>query len=367
MVYKAIGLMSGSSLDGLDIAFVHLQEIAGKWTYELITTDCYQYDAEWKKRLKASTGMYAYEYQLLHADYGHYLGKQVNRFIEEHNLHHQVALIASHGHTTFHVPESQMTSQLGDGSAIAAETGLAVISDLRALDVALGGQGAPIVPLGEKLLFGEYDLLLNLGGIVNISGRKNESYLAFDICSANGILNALASQAGLEYDEDGKLASGGEVEKELLYELNALDFYSKSYPKSLANTFGTEIVLPLIEKYGLNIPDALRTYVEHIGMQVQNAIQTLKAAHQLNSTADKMLVTGGGAFNDFLMQRMQKVLSEENIMIVIPDDNVVKFKEALIMALLGVLRWREEYTVLSSVTGARKNSIGGALWLGTDA
>src|SRR6476660_5986878 len=184
MVYRAIGLMSGSSLDGLDIAFVEFQENAGKWSYEILNVDCYQYTDEWMKRLKSAISLSALDYQLLHVDYGHYIGQQVNQFIEKNNLQYQVALIASHGHTTFHVPERKMTAQLGEGAAIASEALLPVVTDLRALDVALGGQGAPIVPIGEKLLLGDYNYFLNLGGIANIS-INTEPYLAFDVCPAN--------------------------------------------------------------------------------------------------------------------------------------------------------------------------------------
>ena len=359
--------MSGSSLDGLDIAFVHLVETSGKWTYEFIETECYSYTTEMILRLKSAVDLGARDYLILHSDYGHYLGQQVNKFMEDRGLHHQVAMISSHGHTTFHEPANRMTAQLGDGSAIAAETGLPVISDLRSLDVSLGGQGAPIVPMGENLLFEEYSFLLNLGGIANISCKTSDGYIAFDICPANAILNLLAMKAGKEYDEGGLLAYGGEVSLALLEELNSIPFYGEGYPKSLANSFGIEIVLPIIEKYKLNTPDALRTYVEHISMQIRNAILKTRDLHQTISPEYKMLVTGGGAFNTFLMKRIFNVLQEDNIAIDIPDGTVVKYKEALIMALLGVLRWREEYTVLSSVTGASKNSIGGALWLGTDA
>ena len=170
MVYRAIGLMSGSSLDGLDIVFAEINENGGKWTYEIIQADCYSYPAEWIKRLKEATSLTALDYQLLHIEYGHYLGEQVNRFIEEHQLHYQVALVASHGHTTFHIPAKKMTAQLGDGAAIAATTQLPVVSDLRSLDIAFGGQGAPIVPIGEKLLLGDYNYFLNIGGIANIAG-----------------------------------------------------------------------------------------------------------------------------------------------------------------------------------------------------
>ena len=193
MVYRVIGLMSGSSLDGLDIAFVEFQENAGKWGYEIKAAECYSYTEEWVNKLKNAISLNGMDYQLLHTDFGHYIGKQINKFIEEKKLHYQVALIASHGHTTFHVPAKKMTAQLGDGAAIAAVTQLPVVADLRALDVALGGQGAPIVPIGEKLLLGGYDYFLNLGGIANISHNADPStgsgYIAFDVCPANRVLN----------------------------------------------------------------------------------------------------------------------------------------------------------------------------------
>jgi anhydro-N-acetylmuramic acid kinase len=366
MVYKAIVLMSGSSLDGLDIAYVYLQETAGKWSFEMVRTAWYVYPSDWRNRLASVGKLGALQFQQLHADYGHYLGREVNRFISENELDHQVALVSSHGHTAFHFPGTLLTSQLGEGAAIAAETSLPVVSDLRSLDIALGGQGAPIVPMGEKLLFGEYELLLNLGGIANISFASGDSYIAFDICSANAILNFLAHAAGKEYDDGGKMALSGELNKALLDELNALDYYSHAYPKSLDNSFGVENVLPVIEKYGLPVVDSLRTYAEHIALQVLLAVQRLKSGLSFSSPSS-MLVTGGGVFNDFLIARMRTLLLQEDVTIDIPSPEVVKFKEALIMALLGVLRWRETYTVLSSVTGARRNSIGGALWLGTDA
>src|SRR5687767_774146 len=191
MVYKVIGLMSGSSLDGLDIAFVELQENGGKWSYEILQADCYEYNTAWIEKLKNAVDLNALDYQLLHTEYGHYLGKQVTLFIEKNNLHHQVNLISSHGHTTFHVPGKLMTGQLGDGAAIASEIELPVVTDLRAMDVAFGGQGAPIVPIGEKLLLGDYRYFLNLGGIANISANINDTFIAFDVCAANRVLNML--------------------------------------------------------------------------------------------------------------------------------------------------------------------------------
>jgi anhydro-N-acetylmuramic acid kinase len=371
MVYRIIGLMSGSSLDGLDVAYVEFTVSSGKWSYEIKAATCYPYSNEWVDRLRQATSLDGYHYQLLHVDYGHFLGEQVNRFIDEHALQYQVALITSHGHTTFHVPGKKLTAQLGDGAAIAAETGLPVVSDLRALDVALGGQGAPIVPIGEKLLLGEYDLFLNLGGIANISFNDPDRYIAFDICPANQVLNLLSKQEGNEFDDGGKMAAKGNVNESILELLNALDYYSKPFPKSLSNEFGPGVVYPIINSKRSSIKDALRTYVEHVVVQVKNAVdgvQSPVASSQSEpAKGKKILVTGGGAFNTFLVNRLTDVLQEIDIDVVVPNEMLVKYKEALIMALIGVLRWRQEYNTISSVTGASSDTIGGALWNGQEA
>jgi anhydro-N-acetylmuramic acid kinase len=371
MVYKVIGLMSGSSLDGLDIAYVHLQERAATsqlpktWDFSLLQTACYPYPEAWKQRLASATALGALDYQVLHVEYGHYLGEQVSRFIAEFGLHYQVQLIVSHGHTTFHWPARKMTAQLGDGAAIAAETRINVVSDLRAMDLALGGQGAPIVPIGEKLLLPGYEFFLNLGGIANVSrhgvgdaGGVAETFRAFDVCPANRVLNALAELEGRPYDEGGDMAATGRVDESLLRELNALSYYGLPSPKSLANEFGTETVLPLVRARGLSTADALRTYVEHIAQQVGRAVGEGQHA------GARMLVTGGGAHNSFLVERLRHNLGVE---VVVADDQLADYKEALIMALIGVLRWREENNVMASVTGASRDSIGGAVWIGQEA
>lgn len=365
--------MSGSSLDGLDIAFVEFHEQAGAWTYEIKATECYAYSEEWVERLKRATSLNALDYQLLHTAYGHYTGQLVNAFIEEHSLDYQVQLIASHGHTTFHVPAQKMTAQLGDGAAIAAATGINVVSDLRAMDLALGGHGAPIVPIGEKLLLKEYPLFLNLGGIANISCNLTDRYIAFDVCPANRVLNLLAQKTGKSFDEGGQLAAGGTLQPELLNTLNSLEYYHLPPPKSLANDFGTDVVFPLVtgSRFRIKdtwIQDSLRTYVEHIAVQIRNAFASLQAPSiQLPAEGLKLLATGGGAHNNFLVERISTLLREINIEVVVPDKKLVDFKEAIIMGLIGVLRWREENNVLASVTGSLRDSIGGAVWIGQEA
>ena len=392
MVYKVIGLTSGSSLDGLDIAYVHLQErLATRqapkgWDFELVKADCYPYSDDWRGRLGTARGLSALDYQLLHVEYGRYLGEQALRFVRENGLEYQVQLVVSHGHTVFHEVDRHMTAQLGDGAALAATARVNVVSDLRAMDVALGGQGAPIVPIGEMLLLQEYAWFLNLGGIANVSRAwtpggdgKAGGFAAFDVCPANRVLNELAADEGLPYDAGGALAAGGSVDEELLGRLNALPYYQKGFPKSLANEFGTETVLPLIraamkggsaggaagENAGgrLTTADALRTYTRHIAEQVGLAVRLLMTG----AGAGNMLVTGGGAHNTYLIGQLREVLEDMGVEVVVPDSGLVDYKEALIMALIGVLRWREENNVLASVTGASRDSIGGAVWIGQEA
>jgi len=366
MVYRAIGIMSGSSLDGLDIAFAEFHETSGKWNYEIKAADCLAYGDQWVQQLQYATQLSALEYYRLHTAYGHYIGEQVSRFIEDNGLQYQVQLIASHGHTTFHEPHHKMTAQLGDGAAIASVTGINVVSDLRSIDMALGGQGAPIVPIGEKLLLGDYDFFLNIGGIANISFNNPHSYIAFDICPANRVLNMLAMEAGSPFDESGAMAATGTIREPLLNRLNALEYYSSAYPKSLANNFGTDVIFPLIKEAGYDTRDALRTYGEHIVIQIRNATADIQKKYLPPSKGSKLLACGGGVHNIFLMERLKETLQPCGVEIVIPDKKLADFKEALIMALIGVLRWREENNVMASVTGARRDSIGGAVWIGQE-
>jgi anhydro-N-acetylmuramic acid kinase len=360
MQYRVIGLMSGSSLDGLDIAFVQFEETAGKWQFEMLESACIPYPAEWKQKLTSLPTVSAKDYLLLHTEYGHYLGKSVNDFLEEKNLAYQVQLIASHGHTAFHLPAYHMTAQLGEGGAIAAITGIRTITDFRSVDVALGGQGAPVVPIGEKLLFPEFDLYLNIGGIANLSVNSG-SFIGFDVCPANRVLNLLALDTPKGFDENGRLAESGLLNEGLLRVLNAFPYYQLPYPKSLSNDFGIHELFPLFEKSSLSVPDALRTYSRHIVFQISKSIRELKKAVPGKEYL-RLLITGGGAHNGFLVKSLQEEILPDGIECVVPHKNLVDYKEALVIALMGALRWREDINVMHSVTGASKDSINGAVW-----
>lgn len=351
--------MSGSSLDGLDIAFVELTEQRGNWSYAFVATECVPYSPEWAADLLNAPGLSVPEFLRLHTRYGHYVGEQVTAFIEKNSLHHKVHFIASHGHTVFHEPATKTTSQIGCGAAIAAVTNLPVITDLRALDVALGGQGAPIVPIGDKLLFASYPYLLNLGGIANLTVQTGEKRLAFDIGPANAVLNRLAQREGKAFDENGTLAQSGNVVQELVTALNSGEYFRKSAPKSLSNVQALELGNAVLENTQHATADLLRSFAVHLSVQIA------EAAARFGNGAGALLVTGGGAHNGFLISLLREKLSPLGVEVVIPEKSLVDFKEALVMALFGTLRWREEENVLQSVTGAARSSVGGALWLGT--
>lgn len=350
--YNVIGLMSGSSLDGVDIAFCQLITNEGNWSFKILHCDCVPFNNYWKEILQKISKETAFNYHRTHVYLGHYLGQLAKKFIQKYQI--EPDLICSHGHTVFHEPSQRFTSQIGDGAAIAATTGIQTVSDLRTSDLALGGQGAPIVPIGDWHLFKDFRFCLNIGGIANISAKINNSILAFDIGAANQILNSLANVKNKAFDRNGEMAKAGLLNDDLLNELNALPFFQKSPPKSLSNQWVKNTIPPILQKYQIPIEDKLNTFSEHLAVQIG---QTLKAFAPTEK--DRMLITGGGTFNKYLVER---IAFNTPVKISIPESNIIKYKEALVMAFIGVLRVRNEANVLKSVTGANKNSISGAIY-----
>jgi anhydro-N-acetylmuramic acid kinase len=348
--YNVIGVMSGTSLDGIDLAHINFTIKNEKWSYEILESETVSYSNDWLNKLKIAVSFSSEELLKLNDDYTDYLGNVIKSFIAKYKILNLDA-VCSHGHTILHQPQNGFTLQIGNLPKIAEIINQKMVCDFRIQDVQLGGQGAPLVPIGDRILFAEYDYCLNLGGFSNVSFESNNKRIAFDISPVNTVLNFYANKLGLDYDDKGKISKSGKINLELLNELNSLDYYKKSFPKSLGFEFVKEIVLPLMENYSISIEDKIHTFTEHIALQTSLALPI---------KSGKILITGGGAYNDFLVERMRFYLP--NIEIIIPDNKTLEFKEALIFALLGVLKLRNEINVLSSVTGAKMNHISGVVY-----
>lgn len=348
--WNVIGVMSGTSLDGVDIVYTRISKNDNKFSFEILNALTSAYTKEWEQKLRNAFTATKSEIKALDIAYGKYLGEIVNEFISKNDIK-EIDFIASHGHTIFHKPEEGYTLQIGNGQEISNKTGLKVICDFRTQDVKLGGQGAPLVPIGDKLLFSNYDYCLNLGGFANISFDKNNERIAFDICPVNIALNHYAKTKGLNYDDKGVLAAKGNINKILLDELNQLAFYKAAVPKSLGFEFVKENIFPITDKYQLEIEDILSTLVAHIVTQIVSCFN--------NDVDSKVLVTGGGVFNSFLINQLKNNTKNE---IVVLDNQIINFKEALIFALLGVLRSDNQINCLSSVTGAKIDHSSGVIF-----
>lgn len=340
-----LGLMSGTSLDGIDLALCDISDR----TYRVLAAATVPYAESWQRRLASLEHASALEYAKAHVELGHLYGMEIRKFLADKGV--VVDAVASHGHTIFHQPDLGLTTQIGDGDAIAAETGLLVVSNFRTLDVALGGQGAPLVPIGDELLFGQYDACLNLGGIANISYRAEGKRVAFDICPCNMALNRLAARFGHPFDPEGSIARRGVCSSTLLGLLDGLDFYSAKPPKSLGKEWFLADFWPRVDAADGSAEDLLCTVVHHIARQVAHVVGQQRIG--------SLLITGGGAFNKYLVECITGLLP--SVEVVVPDSETVNYKEAIIFAFLGYLRLSGQVNTLASVTGARCDSVGGTI------
>lgn len=351
--YHAIGLMSGTSLDGLDIASCVFKKKNNQWEFQIDAAETIPYDDQLSTHLHHAHTYSGLELKKLDVELGSLFAASVNAFIEKHSC--KPDFIASHGHTIFHQPDIQLTHQIGSGAVLAAHTGLMTICDFRSTDVALGGQGAPLVPIADKDLFPDYDICMNLGGFANAT-FKDENMVAFDICPCNMIFNLLAKELQQPFDKDGEIARSGLLIAELLSSLNAIPFYQKPKEKSLGKEWFEEKFLPIIDQYSsYSTADVMRTCAHHIAYQISLQISQYQGKN--------VLITGGGAKNTFLIE----LLSKSDARVHIPDKKIIDFKEALAFAYLGVKRLEEEHNCMRETTGANRNSCGGAIYFGRNS
>jgi len=348
--YNVIGVMSGTSLDGVDLAHIQFRIKDKKWDFTILESETIPYDLTWVQTLKTAVDFSQIELEKLNQEYTSLLASIISDFITRHKIENLDA-ICTHGHTILHQPHNGFTLQIGNLPEIADLVQQTVVCDFRVQDVQLGGQGAPLVPIGDRILFPEYDYCMNLGGFSNVSFEENGTRIAFDISPVNTVLNFYANQFGFDYDDKGQISASGEINEALFNELNNLDFYQQNYPKSLGFEFVKETVLPIIESFEIDITDKMRTFTEHVALQIAQALPNKNG---------RLLITGGGAYNDFLIERIQFHLP--SIQIIIPENKILEFKEAVIFALLGVLKLRGEINVLSSVTGAETDHSSGNIY-----
>ncbi len=344
-----LGIMSGTSLDGIDMALCTFHSEGKRLEYRIIHACTVPYAPYFRKRLANATGLSAIEYARLDIALGQLTAQHINQWIGNGN---KPDFIASHGHTIFHDPAAGLTAQIGSGAVIAAHTGITTVCDFRTGDVALGGQGAPLVPIGDELLFGQYDACLNLGGFSNISYRDGEQRQAFDIAPCNMALNMLAEMLGQPFDFNGETARTGELIPELCTELDKLNYYRIPPPKSLGKEWFEACFSPVLSQFLKTHPvqDCLRTVVEHIARQIAGAVP---------HSSTSMLTTGGGAHNAFLIERLKEIWGGQ---VIVPDSLTIDYKEALVFAFLGLLRLKGKENCLKSVTGASRNCCGGAVY-----
>jgi len=340
--------MSGTSLDGIDLAEIFFDYANVKWNFNILAAETVPYSSFWKDELREAINYSEEKLERLDFKYTEKLSEEILKFIRKHNIL-EIDAVCSHGHTVLHQPEKGFTYQIGNLPRISKLLGQTVVCDFRMQDVELGGQGAPLVPIGDKLLFSEYDYCLNLGGFANCSFEKDGQRMAFDICPVNIVLNKYAEKLGKDFDEDGKLAASGNLDEGLLQKLNALTFYTEKPPKSLGLEWVREYIFPLLEAYEICSEAILRTFTEHIALQLANHF----------SEKASVLITGGGAYNSFLIDRLKNIASVE---VVIPSTEILEYKEALIFGLLGVLKLRNEVNCLASVTGAKKDHSSGKIF-----
>tara|TARA_B100002052_G_scaffold215191_1_gene197141 strand:- start:194 stop:1222 length:1029 start_codon:yes stop_codon:yes gene_type:complete len=341
--------MSGTSLDGIDICFCNFSFENEEWKFLIHNAETVSYEKSWVSKLSNAHCISESELNTLDIEYTNYLSNIILDFISKNRINN-IDFISSHGHTILHQPNKKITYQIGNRVELNKLTNIRVVCDFRVQDVRLGGQGAPLVPVGDLLLFKDFSHCLNLGGFSNISVKTNNSIVAYDICPVNIVLNKYSRLNGVDFDFDGKISENGKINNNLLKSLNQISYYNSNYPKSLGIEWVENTIFPLVDSHNLSVEDILRTFVEHIAIQISDNLKGVNL---------RILITGGGVKNKYLMERIKK-LSNHNFETI--SENIIYYKEALIFGFLGVLKIRNEKNCLKSVTGANVDHSSGVIF-----
>ncbi len=346
--YNVIGLMSGTSLDGVDIVYVNFK-LDKYWKYEIINSKTYKYKKKWNILLKDISQKKINFIEKININYTRLLSKYIKDFINEFSIEN-IDFISSHGHTALHQPSNSLTYQIGNLPILAKYINQKVVCDFRVQDVKLGGQGAPLVPVGEEYLFPKYNTLINLGGFANITRINKDNLIAYDICPINIVFNYLSRKMEYEYDDRGYIASTGNINDDLYSHLQRLNYYKQKPPKSLGVEWVNSQIHTILKNFQYTpIKDLMNTFSNHFAFQIAKNI----------GEQDQVLITGGGAYNDYLINRIKKLTNSK---LTIPDPNIIEYKEALIFSFLGLLRVLEINNCYSSVTGAKKDHCSGIIY-----
>jgi anhydro-N-acetylmuramic acid kinase len=347
--YNVIGVMSGTSLDGVDLCYSNFSYENKEWKFLIQNTETVLYENYWATKLINAHSFSDADLEELDIEYTSFLSQIILRFISKYQIN-DIDFISSHGHTIFHEPNKKITYQIGNRVELNKLINIPIVCDFRTQDIKLGGQGAPLVPIGDLLLFRDYSYCLNLGGFSNISVKFKNNIIAYDICPVNIVLNKYSRLIGFDFDSDGKISESGKINYNLLKLLNSISFYNLPHPKSLGKEWVENKIFPLIDSFNISIEDVLRTFVEHIAIQISN---------NLKGENLKILITGGGVKNKFLIKRIKKI-SNNNFEIL--SNEITDYKEALIFGFLGVLKIRNENNCLKSVTGASSDHSSGKIF-----
>ncbi|XOV92460.1 MAG: anhydro-N-acetylmuramic acid kinase [Bacteroidota bacterium] len=346
--YHVIGIMSGSSLDGVDFCHATLTHGA-EWTFRILSTYTKEIPEDLKDSLRKSDQLSGHDLNLLDITYGEWIGQQLKEFMPKDT---PVDVVGFHGHTVFHEPNQKLSLQLGNGQMISQISGLEIVDDFRTKDLLLGGQGAPLVPKGDLSLFPEYQGWVNLGGIANVTIKKNEKIHAWDIAPCNQVLNFFAQKLGAPFDKGGRLAEKGSLDISWLEKIQGLSYFKLQPPKAMSNQW---VVEQLLKEEGVDAGNALHSFVEFLSDEIAQSIS------QFLSKDDRVFFTGGGAHNKYLMSKISEKLTRNGIQIVIPSSEIIDHKEALIFGFLGILRKLNLPNTLGIATGASHDTIAGVL------